>query len=337
MSGTLQASIVKDSASSTSNLTLDTSGNVTVGNNLTVTGSTTVSATSIGNLTYTGTLTGSTGILNIGSGQIYKDASGNVGIGTSSPTSTAGITTLQISTASSTSRVIWESRSNSRKVGWFLDSTNNFGVYDYTASAELMRIDSSGNLLVGTTVSLIGTGGCVQAVGATTNRGYLVMGRATASTSGVCGSLIAYNATNTIASFDFQANGANNSGLIQAFTFSAGSAVQGPYVNTGGTSWTTASDENLKDIIEPVENGVEKLSSLRSVIGKFKTDHDDVRRVFLIAQDVQKVLPEAICTDPNGYLGLNYQDLIPVLVKAIQELSEKNDALEARLAALEAK
>ena len=37
------------------------------------------------NLTYTDTLTGGTGILNIGSGQVYKDASGNVGIGTSSP------------------------------------------------------------------------------------------------------------------------------------------------------------------------------------------------------------------------------------------------------------
>lgn len=37
------------------------------------------------NLTYTGTLTGSTGIMNIGAGQIYKDASGNVGIGTASP------------------------------------------------------------------------------------------------------------------------------------------------------------------------------------------------------------------------------------------------------------
>ena len=37
------------------------------------------------NLTYSGTLTGGTGVVNIGSGQIYKDASGNVGIGTSSP------------------------------------------------------------------------------------------------------------------------------------------------------------------------------------------------------------------------------------------------------------
>jgi hypothetical protein len=42
-------------------------------------------AVSMGNATYTGTLTGSTDVLNVGSGQIYKDASGNVGIGTSSP------------------------------------------------------------------------------------------------------------------------------------------------------------------------------------------------------------------------------------------------------------
>lgn len=50
--------------------------NFTVGGNLSVTG----------NTTYSGTLTGSTGVLNIGSGQIYKDASGNVGLGTTSPT-----------------------------------------------------------------------------------------------------------------------------------------------------------------------------------------------------------------------------------------------------------
>jgi hypothetical protein len=43
--------------------------------------------TTAANLAYTGTLTGSTGILNIGAGQVYKDVSGNVGIGTSSPAS----------------------------------------------------------------------------------------------------------------------------------------------------------------------------------------------------------------------------------------------------------
>jgi len=54
---------------STNNIVNDASGNITVGNNITV----------------TGTLTGSTSVMNIGSGQLYKDASGNVGIGTSSP------------------------------------------------------------------------------------------------------------------------------------------------------------------------------------------------------------------------------------------------------------
>jgi hypothetical protein len=264
------------------------------------------------------------------------DSSGNVGIGTSSPdyklTIQSSDAAISLKDSGGTTRAyigVGGAFGSAPTGALRLRSDQGGIVFGYSGS-EQMRLDTSGNLLVGTTTSLIGTGGCVQAVGATTNRGYLVMGRATASTSGVCGSLIAYNATNTIASFDFQANGANNSGIIQAYTFSAGSAVQGPYVNTGGTSWTTASDENLKDIIEPIENGVEKLSSLRSIIGKFKTDHDDVRRVFLIAQDVQKVLPEAICTDPNGYLGLNYQDLIPVLVAAIQELSAKVTALESR-------
>jgi hypothetical protein len=41
---------------------------------------------SMSNITYTGILTGGTGVINIGSGQFYKDASGNVGIGTASPT-----------------------------------------------------------------------------------------------------------------------------------------------------------------------------------------------------------------------------------------------------------
>lgn len=208
---------------------------------------------------------------------------------------------------------------------------------------ERMRITAVGELLLGTSTALVSGAGSVSFVGSTTNRCWVNIGRATAATTGVASSITGWNGATQVCSIDFNANGANNSGLIQTYTWSAGSAVQGPYVTTGGTSWTTASDENLKDIIEPIENGVEKLSSLRSVIGKFKTDHDDVRRVFLIAQDVQAVLPEAIVTDTDGHLGLNYQDMIPLLVKAIQELSAKNQELlakngdiEQRLALLEA-
>lgn len=41
------------------------------------------------------------------------------------------------------------------------------------------------------------------------------------------------------------------------------------------------------------------------------------------------------CTDDHVSMGLSYERLVPILVKAVKELSDKNDALEARLAALE--
>jgi hypothetical protein len=114
-------------------------------------------------------------------------------------------------------------------------------------------------------------------------------------------------------------------------------AGTGVYVVDGGTSWAGVSDERLKDIIEPITNGLNKVSTLRTVIGKFKTDAEGTRRSFLIAQDVQAVLPEAISIqdEETGTLGLSYTDVIPLLVASIKELSAKNDALTARIEALE--
>jgi hypothetical protein len=291
---------------------------------------------------------GSTGAyaLNFSSNNTIRatiDSSGNVGIGTSSP---AG--KLEVYGTGANARI----RSNDGTTQTDVISYSGIGymgtssihpVVLTTSGTERARITTAGELLLNTTTTLVSGAGSVSFVGSTTNRCWVNIGRATAATTGVASSIVGWNGATQVCSIDFNANGANNSGLIQTYTWSAGSAVQGPYVTTGGTSWTTASDENLKDIIEPIENGVEKLSSLRSVIGKFKTDHDDVRRVFLIAQDVQAVLPEAIVTDTDGHLGLNYQDMIPLLVKAIQELSAKNQELlakngdiEQRLALLEA-
>ena len=110
------------------------------------------------------------------------------------------------------------------------------------------------------------------------------------------------------------------------------SNTNGVVLANGGTSWGSLSDENSKDIIEPIVNACDNLSQFRTIIGKYKTDDKDKRRLFLIAQDVEKVYPEAVFKIKNEEeeesLALNYQDLIPVLVKAIQELSEKIKILE---------
>lgn len=112
----------------------------------------------------------------------------------------------------------------------------------------------------------------------------------------------------------------------------------GVYLSNGATSWTSVSDERNKDIIEPILNATTKLNGLRTVIGKYKTDEEDKRRSFVIAQDVQEQFPEAVSVknDDIGTLGVAYTDLIPLLIAATKEQQATITALEARIAALEA-
>ena len=110
----------------------------------------------------------------------------------------------------------------------------------------------------------------------------------------------------------------------------------GVYLSSGGTSWTSASDERLKENLQPIENGLSKVCSLRAVIGNFIADEAKTKKPFLIAQDVALVLPEAISNtsikdDPDQveYLGVSYTEVIPLLVAAIKELKAEFDAYKA--------
>jgi hypothetical protein len=144
---------------------------------------------------------------------------------------------------------------------------------------------------------------------------------------------IASNASGADVNINFTDNvsnnyyfGGNNGG---AYVQSNSAGVR---LSNGGTSWASDSDERLKDIIEPIQNGLDKVATLRTVIGKYKTDGEDRRRSFLIAQDVQAVLPEAVF-DEQGTLMLAYTETIPLLVAALKESKERIETLEARLTA----
>jgi hypothetical protein len=110
----------------------------------------------------------------------------------------------------------------------------------------------------------------------------------------------------------------------------------GVYLGTGSTSWTAVSDERAKTNLQPIENGLNKVSTLRAFTGEFKGDESGTRRPFLIAQDVEKVLPEAVDSQNPEQLGLSYSDVIPLLVAALKESKERIENLEAKVAALEA-
>ena len=113
-------------------------------------------------------------------------------------------------------------------------------------------------------------------------------------------------------------------------------ATEAVYIASGGTSWTSASDETLKDITGDITGALAQVAQARTVRGTYKHDPDTAHS-FLIAQDWQDYLPEAISVGNDGKLGLSYTETIPVAFSAIKELIAKNEALEARLAALEAK
>jgi len=138
-------------------------------------------------------------------------------------------------------------------------------------------------------------------------------------------------------------DGGFNASISSTINGSGGGAIRciagslGVQLASGGTSWSSLSDERAKDIIVNIENAASKVQSLRAVIGKYKEDETEKHRSFLIAQDVQAVLPEAISELPDGMLGLSYTDVIPLLVAAINEHSATITALEQRLTALESK
>ena len=121
---------------------------------------------------------------------------------------------------------------------------------------------------------------------------------------------------------------------IGATSVAASEATVGVQLTDRATAWTTFSDARMKDVIEPISNAVSKVEQISTVI--FKLKNDDKRRVGVLAQDVQTVLPEAV-DDTEEMLGVRYTELVPLALAAIKELSAENTALKARLDAIESK
>ena len=94
--------------------------------------------------------------------------------------------------------------------------------------------------------------------------------------------------------------------------------------------WT--SDERLKDNITPIDDPLTKVISISGNTFDWNDkSNKSGNDVGLIAQEIEKVLPEAVTTRDNGYLAVDYHKVVPLLVEAIKELSGKVDALEQKL------
>lgn len=110
----------------------------------------------------------------------------------------------------------------------------------------------------------------------------------------------------------------------------------GTYLTWTGNTWTATSDERVKLIIEGIDDALNKLSNVRTVTGRYNSDEESVSRSFLIAQDFQSILPEAVDVpeDPEKPLGLSYEATIPLVVAGVKELVTQINSVKAEIASV---
>ena len=105
--------------------------------------------------------------------------------------------------------------------------------------------------------------------------------------------------------------------------------------SSGGTSWSVFSDQRLKNVEGTYDRGLEVIMQLQPVFYRYKADNpvglqSKEQSIGFVAQEVQKVIPEAI--DSSGeYLSLHADPIYLAMLNSIKELKTENDALKAEL------
>ena len=207
-------------------------------------------------------------------------------------------------------------------------SSGALSFYNGAGSSERMRIDSSGSVGIGISSPTADLHVRRASNGTESNAHFKIAGGAST-----------YTAHHWL---DATAYYIGQSAMSRRVRIYSGAEASGVNLNAGATSWGTFSDERLKYDVEPVENAVESLSNLRTVKYRLKDvdSAEDKKKIGLMAQDLVGVLDEVIdplkrTGDDTEYMSVRYTELVPVLVKAIQEQQTLIESLTDRIAALE--
>jgi hypothetical protein len=310
-------------------------------------------------------------------------SSGNVGIGTSSPTSISGYTALEINNA--TSGAILDLAQADTMRGRLVATAATFTVESNTgipisfspAGTERMRIDSSGNLLVGVTTSpgspnaqivaggtadagiqlasTSGGGGLILApggagtafytyTGAVGSESYTERMRLDSSGNLLVGTTSNYNSAKMFVEtsalpFCVRRTAAGGVGAFRtgsdagygiAFENSSGTVAGSIYWTATLTTYATSSDARLKENIADADDASNLIDAIKVRQFDWKVDGSH-QRYGMVAQELLEVAPEAVGKPADGeFLGVDYSKLVPMLVKELQ-------SLRARVAELEGK
>lgn len=101
---------------------------------------------------------------------------------------------------------------------------------------------------------------------------------------------------------------------------------------TGDIIAFATSDSRLKDNIKKIETPLQKLTNINGYTFTWNASENITKKtgddIGLLAQEVKSVIPQAVVVRENGYYGLDYTKVIPLLVESIKELKQKVETLE---------
>jgi hypothetical protein len=266
-------------------------------------------------------------------------SAGNVGIGTSSPSQVLDIVTSTGNSYIRNSNGAIETLTgvSSGLGAGATGSVSNHPYVFFTNNAERMRIDASGNLLVGTTTRFF------------TEK--LTVGQS-ANNAGI---RIGNTFTGSYTSFNYMssADNAAGTGWSHFIGQSSGGAVNNIYIYGNGNienannSYGAISDIKLKENIVDATPKLDKLMQVKVRNYNLKGDYEQHKQIGVIAQELETVFPslveEIADKDSNGNVletttkSVKYSVFVPMLIKAMQEQQAMIETLTTRLNALEGK
>ena len=113
--------------------------------------------------------------------------------------------------------------------------------------------------------------------------------------------------------------------------------VNGNLTSYGNVVAWYASDKRLKTNIVPISGAMDKISQIGgysfdwNAEGRAQDPQAQLHEVGVIAQEIQAVLPEVVVERTNGYLAVNYEKIIPLLIQGMKELQAEINTLKAKL------
>ena len=115
-----------------------------------------------------------------------------------------------------------------------------------------------------------------------------------------------------------------------------GLGVEGEIHAGGDIEAFNTSDKRLKQNIKPIKNPIEKIQALSGNSYEWKgfvkmLNGKEGKDVGVIAQEVEKVVPEAVRESTSGYLQVNYDKLVPLLIEAVKDQQKQIDELRAEI------